>query len=137
MPGVLEILRRANDNLSSALVRLRPEHKHCSTLQPQDLSDLLSHVLAATECLRNLHSHSASTVGLEKAPIKKEAIEKEVAEEEAIEKAALAYRVHLENLKRFLPDLHVRLHAERARLETARTHLAAASAWAGARKEIL
>jgi len=136
MSGVLEILRRANDNLSSALVRLRPEHKHCSTLQPQDLSDLLSHVLEATECLRNLHSHSASRAGLEKAPIKKEAIEKEVAQE-AIEKEALAYRVHLESLKRFLPDLHVRLHAERARLETARTQLAAASAWAGARKEIL
>ena len=58
-------------------------------------------------------------------------------EKEALEKEALEYRGHLEKLKHFLPDLHVRLLAERARLETARAHAASASAWARLSKKTL
>jgi hypothetical protein len=121
-PDALEILRRVNDNLRSALARLRPERTHCSTLQPQDFSALLSHVLQASECLRNIHSHSVNTAWPPKNLIEKETLE---------------YRGHLENLKRSLPDLHLRMLAERARLETARSHLSATSAWAGARNKTL
>jgi hypothetical protein len=131
-PDTLEILRRVNGNLRSAIVRLRPERRHCSTLQPKDLSDLIGEVLQATECLRNVHVHSADSTDLEDELVEKEAIEKEAFANETLE-----YRRHLEDLKQFLPDLHVRLLAERARLESARAHLSAASAWAGARKETL
>lgn len=126
-PGALETLRRVNGNLRSAIGRLRPERRHCSTLQPQDLAELMSHVLQATECLRNIHPHSPGPTKLEDHLVEREVIEKEVLE----------YRRHLEDLKHFLPDLQVRLLAERARLETARAHLSAASAWAGARRETL
>ena len=124
--AALAILRRVNDSLRSTLVRLHPERKHCSTLQPRDFSELLSQVLQASECMRDIHVHSALTVRLEN-----------LVEKEALEKETLEYRNHLESLKLFLPDLHVRLLAERARLEKARAHLSAASAWAGARKVTL
>jgi hypothetical protein len=53
------------------------------------------------------------------------------------EKEALEYRSNLEKLKHFLPELHGSLLAERARLETAQTHVAAAAAWAQASKKTL
>jgi hypothetical protein len=52
----------------------------------------------------------------------------------ALEKEALEYRRNLEKLKHFLPDVQARLLAEKSRLETARTHVAAAAAWAKASK---
>jgi hypothetical protein len=118
MPSdALETLRRVNDNLRSALTRLRPERKHCSTVKPQDFSDILSQLLRAAECLRCLPAHS-------EAPVESE-------------KEALEYRSNLEKLKHFLPELHGSLLAERARLETAQTHVAAAAAWAQASKKTL
>lgn len=116
-PDALETLRQVNDNLRSALIRLRPERKHCSTIRPQDFSDLLSQLLRAAECLRNLSAHPEAAA--------------------ALEKEALEYRRNLETLKHFLPDLHGHLLAERSRLETARTHVAAAAAWARASKKTL
>lgn len=44
-PDALETLRQVNNNLGSALLRLRPEQRHCSTIRPQDFSDLLSEIL--------------------------------------------------------------------------------------------
>ncbi|MGA7685071.1 MAG: hypothetical protein WCC32_13425 [Terriglobales bacterium] len=129
-PEAVEVLRRVNLKFRSALLRLRPEHRHCSTLRPQDLSDVLSHVLEATDCLRNIDSRFAAEGSREDVRMTNEAAK-------IIEKEALEYRGHLENLKRFLPDLHLRLLAERARLETARAHLSAAASWAGASKKTL
>jgi hypothetical protein len=117
-PDALETLRQVNDNLRSALIRLRPEQKHCSTITPQDFSDLLSQLLRAAECLR----HAT-------APLPEGAM--------ALENESLEYRGNLEKLKHFLPDLHGRLLAEKSRLETARTHVAAATAWAQANKKTL
>jgi hypothetical protein len=111
----LETLQQANETLRSALVRLRPERKHCSSIKPQDFSDILSQLLRAAECLRRLPQPSPSGA--------------------AIEQETLKYRNNLKELKRFLPDLHGRLLAERSRLETARSHIAAAAAWAQARKK--
>ncbi|MGD0212150.1 MAG: hypothetical protein ABSB87_02885 [Terriglobales bacterium] len=109
----LKSLRLVNDNLRSALLRLRPERKHCSRIKPQDFSDILSQLLRAAECLR-LAADSEDAV--------------------ALEKEALEYRRNLEKLKHFLPDVQARLLAEKSRLETARTHVAAAAAWAKASK---
>ena len=116
-PDALETLRQVNDNLRSALIRLRPEQKHCSTIMPQDFSDLLSQVLRAAECLRRPLTQSEASI--------------------ALDKESLEYLNNLEKLKDFLPDLHGRLLAEKSRLETAQAHVAAAAAWARASKKTL
>ncbi len=120
-PDALAILRQINETLRSALVRLRPERKHCSSLKPQDFSGLLSQLLQAAECQRR--------------PEHFEAIMPEAAA--ALKKELLEYRNNLEKLKHFLPDLQVRLLAEKSRLESARTHLAAKAAWAKANQQTL
>jgi superfamily I DNA and/or RNA helicase len=116
-PAALETLRLVNDNLRSALIRLRPEQRLCSSIRPEDFSDLLSHVLRAAEYLRRPETQSEASV--------------------ALDKESLEYRSNLEKLKDFLPDLHGRLLAEKSRLETAQTHVAAAVAWAQASKKTL
>ena len=118
MPShALETLQQANEYLHTALIRLGPEQKHCSTIRPQDFFDIMSQLLRASECLHGLPPDSALASSLEKE--------------------ALAYRGNLEKLKNFLPDLHARLLAEKTRLETAQLHLAGAAAWAQASKKTL
>jgi hypothetical protein len=126
-PDALETLRQVNRNLRSALLRLRPERKHCSTIRSREFSDLRSQLRRAAECLRRLPVHSEPAAEIEAAGIEATEIERE----------SLEYRTNLAQLKQFLPDVHVRLLAEKSRLETARTHLAAAAAWARASKEML
>jgi hypothetical protein len=116
-PDALETLRQVNESLRSALARLRPERKHCSSLRPQDFSSLLAQLLQAAECLRLRPAHSEAAA--------------------ALEKEALEYRGNLEKLKHFLPDLQVRLLAEKSRLESAKSHLAAKAAWAKANQQTL
>jgi hypothetical protein len=116
-PDSLATLRLVNDNLRSALIRLRPEQKHCSAIRPQDFADMLGELVRAADCLRNLPANLKA--GSE--------LEKEISE----------YRGNLEKLKQLLPDLHGRLLAERARLQSVRAHVAAAAAWAGASKKTL
>jgi hypothetical protein len=116
-PEAFETLRQVNDNLHSALIRLHPEQKHCSTVRPQDFSDILSQLLRAAGCLRRLPAQPEAAA--------------------ALEKESLKYRSNLEKLKDLLPDLHGRLLAEKSRLETAQTHVAAAAAWARASKNTL
>jgi len=55
----------------------------------------------------------------------------------SLEKASQEYRINLEKLKQFLPSLHVRLLAEKSRLETLRNHTTAAVAWSRASKQTL
>jgi hypothetical protein len=116
-PDALETLRQVNDNLRSALLRLRPERKRCSTITPQDFSDILSQLLRAAECLRHPPTHSEAAA--------------------ALERESLEYRTNLERLKHSLPDVQVRLLAEKSRLETAKAHVAAAAAWARSRNKAL
>ena len=116
-PDALETLRQVNDRLRSALVRLRPEQRDCSTITARDLSDLLGEIVRAAECLRHASCHSEATL--------------------ALEEESLEYRCNLEKLDNFLPDLHARLLAERARLESAQSHVAAAVAWVRASKVTL
>ncbi|HKM85016.1 MAG TPA: hypothetical protein VJW96_02345 [Terriglobales bacterium] len=114
-PDALETLRQVNGNLRSALIRLRPERMHCSTIKAQDFSDILSQLRRAAECLRRLPSHSEAAT--------------------ALEQESLEYRSNLEKLRHFLPDVQGRLLAEKSRLETARNHLAAAASWDRASKK--
>ena len=116
-PDALETLRQVNASLRSALTRLRPEQKQCLTIKPQDFSDLRNEILRAAECLRRFSPLSKAVV--------------------ALEKESLEYRRNLEKLKHFLPDLHGRLLAEKSRLETAKSHVAAAAAWARANQKTL
>jgi hypothetical protein len=116
-PDAVKTLHQVNENLRFALLRLRPERKHCSTIKPQDFSDILSQLLRASDCLRRQPLQSSQS------------------ETAALQKESLEYRGNLEKLKHFLPDVHCRLLAEKSRLETARTHLTAASAWARANKK--
>ena len=115
-PDTLETLRQVNDFLRSARLGLRPERKSCLAIKPRDFYDILGQILRAAECLRHLpppHSEGAA----------------------AVERAMLEYRSNLEELKSFLPGLHVRLLGEKARLGTARAHVATAMDWAQARQK--
>jgi len=124
-------LRAVNDKLRSALQRLQPEQRRCSAIAPAEFPGLLAELLRGRECLRNLPAQTptGSFAGCEHMGA--------LNGVDALEKEAREYRSNLEGLKRFLPDLHARLLAEKARLENAQTHLAAASAWARASKRTL
>ena len=122
-------LRQVNDHLRSALERLRPEQTPCSAVTPDDFSCLLAQLLRAGECVGNLYARSAAI-----SPLDRSAHDQQAA---AVEQETREYRNNLEKLRSFLPDLHARLLAERARLENARNHVAAAAAWAHASKRTL
>ncbi len=113
-PDALETLRQVNDYLRSTLTGLRPEIRHCSTIKPQDFSDILRQLRRASECLQGLPPHSEDAA--------------------ALERESLEYRNNLQKLRRCLPDVQVRLLAEKSRLEAAQTHLAAAACWDRASK---
>jgi hypothetical protein len=116
MPSdALETLRQVNENLRSALLRLRPERGHCSAVTPRDFSDILSQLTRARECLRVPTTNSEIS--------------------EPLERESREYRSNLEKLKQFLPSLHVRLLAEKSRLETLRSHAMAAIAWSRASRQ--
>jgi hypothetical protein len=109
-PDRLETLHQVNDSLRSALIDLRPEQRHCSTITPEHFSDLLSEILRAAECLRRTPAQSETAA--------------------ALTQESLEYHTNLERLRDLLPELHGNLLAEKSRLETAQTHIAAAAAWA-------
>jgi len=116
-PDALETLRGVNENLRSALTRLRPERKSSSAVRRQDFSDLRCQLRRAAECLRRM-------------PLNADAAD-------AWEKESITYRGNLEELKRFLPDVQARLLAEKSRLEAARIHVTAAAAWGRASRHTL
>jgi len=142
----LAILREVNANLRAALLRLRPERKSCASIKRGELSALLAQLLRAADCLRQTPAHGQADADPEqascepehvRADIKKTDFEKRGFEKDAdldedadFEKEKSDYRRNLELLKQFLPGLHVRLLAEKARLEAARLQVSAAAAWA-------
>jgi len=115
--STIEVLRRVNGLLRSAVTRFQPERTRCSAIQAGDLSTLRSEIRHAGDCLRALPAAAA----------KDPALELETRE----------LRSNLESLKRALPGFHSRLLAEHARLAAARTHSVVASAWVQANKETL
>ncbi len=116
-PNTLQTLRQVNETLRSALHRLRPEHTHCSAIQPRDFADLLNDIVQAADCLQR-----------QPAPLDADP---------AIQQESLEYRSNLEKLQGFLPELHRNLLAEKSRLETAKAHVAAATTWARASSRTL
>jgi hypothetical protein len=102
-------LSEVNEDLHSWLVRLRPERSSCSSISREGFAAIISQLRRAAACLRGQRTNPAGP---------------------EFEQEARDYRANLERLLQFLPSLQVRLLAEKARLETARTHVASASAWA-------
>jgi len=111
----LSALRQVNDSLHAALVRMQPEQNLCSAITPQHFSDLISQIQRGSKCVSSLGADTA----------------------DATQKEAAAYRVHLEALQQFLPDLHGRLLAEKSRLEAARDQAAATTAWVRASQKTM
>jgi len=107
-----QTLRQVNKNLRSALHRLRPEQTHCSAIQPQEFAELLSEIVRAADCLQ-------------RRPVPANA-------DPALQQESLEYRINLEKLRVFLPELQRNLLAEKSRLEAAQAHVAAAATWARA-----
>jgi len=112
-----EVLRIANINLRAGLDRLLPEPNASAPLCPKDLSGLRIELVSAGRCLRSIPPRSAP--------------------DEELEKAISDYRSTVEKLAQILPRIHGRLLTEKARLEIARAHLAAAAAWAQASQNTL
>jgi hypothetical protein len=108
----LAILRRVNDHLRSALVRLRPEQRHCSAIKPQEISDLRGEIVRAADCVRRI------------------SLDPQAATE--LKNQSFEYRSNLEQLYQLLPDVQARLLVEKSRLESAQNHVAATAAWVGA-----
>jgi hypothetical protein len=106
--STLATLQQVNENLSSSLLRFRSEQKNCSSFTPQDFASLLSEILRGAKCLPPPTFETS----------------------EAMRRAIGEYRLSLEKLRDFLPELHSNLLTEKSRLETAQAHIAAASAWA-------
>jgi hypothetical protein len=105
-------LRCANGNLRAGLARLLPGPNASAPLDARDLSNLLSLLLRAADCLRGIPPNAVPDANLKK----------EIS----------AYRSTVEQLAQILPSIHGRLLTEKARLEIARAHVAATTAWAQA-----
>lgn len=99
------------------MIQFCPERKLTSAFRPEDLSDILTDLQGAADCLRNPPANAQMGA--------------------AFEQESLHYREHLERLKHFLPGIHLRLLAEKLRLENARIHLATADAWVQSRRKML
>ncbi|HUB03244.1 MAG TPA: hypothetical protein VL983_11175 [Terriglobales bacterium] len=125
MPPALLILRQVNQSVRNALLRFRPEIHHCSTIRSGEFSSLLAQLLRAKECLRSLEAKFSS--GRDVMDENATALTNEMQE----------YHANLNRLKHLLPDMQLRLLAEKARLQAAQSHVVAASAWAGTSKKTL
>ena len=112
----LAILRAVNKHLRLVLIRLRPEQQHCSSIKPEDFSDLRSEIQRAASCVQGV------SLAFQAPELRSESLE---------------YRRNLEQVKQLLPDLQIRLLAEKSRLEGEKEHVAAAAAWAGASATVL
>jgi hypothetical protein len=122
MAAPLATLRQINQNVRSALVRFQPETQRCSAIAPRELSDLLAELIRARQCLET-----------GKRPMAAETLD--YRNEFAAQ--VREYRINLEKLKHILPDFQSRLLTEKARLQKAQLHAAAAAAWAGASEKTL
>ena len=109
MPELLDRLNRANEHLARVLGLLTEAPAAGVPLTPEHLSNMLIELLSIGERLQRRHAEH----------------------DPELANAIRVYRQHLERLRACLPCLHAQLLTERARLEAERSHLEAASAWAG------
>jgi len=120
MPGAaIEGLQVVNQRLRARLARLPGKHRQNrpAVIVPTEFTDLRVDLLQANNCLRSL-----PTV----APPNAE-VENEISE----------YRRNVRQLEIILPSVQARLLIEKARLQTARAHVARAAAWAQGSKKTL
>ncbi len=111
MTDLLQRLKVANQNLSQLIQLLLPSDSPREPIGPDHLAVVLTQILRVHECLQtgNLPGHDAE-----------------------LSAALRQYRSHMERLRELLPSLHASLLTQRARLESERSHLEAATAWTGA-----
>jgi hypothetical protein len=110
-------LRLANARLRATLSLWQIQPNYAAVVRPQILVELLGELCNATEWLRGVPADWSRDAELER----------EIVE----------YRTNVEQLSQILPAMHESLLAQKARLETARTHLAKAAAWIDADKQTL
>lgn len=111
-----ESLQTVNRHLGARLSRLSGELNLPTVIVPTEFADLLAELQRATHCLRGL------SIG--------------ASDSETVSEIS-QYRSNVEQLGKVLPSLQGRLLVEKARLETARTHVAKAAAWAQGSKKTL
>jgi hypothetical protein len=112
-----ESLRRINRKLRSVLSDWQLKPATASAFTPTVFTDLLAELHNAAELLRGIPTHA-----LPDSPLQEE---------------IAAYYRNVQELEKNLPAMQGRLLVEKARLESARSHLRAAAAWAEARKKTL
>ncbi len=110
MTELLQRLNHANQTLGKVLTLLTAGGSGQVAITPKHLAGMLTEMLEVGERLKDRSAR-------ENDP--------EVA------RAVRDYRGHLEHLRTLMPSLHAQLLTERVRLEAERSHLEAASAWAG------
>ncbi|MGO9648756.1 MAG: hypothetical protein ACLPOO_11940 [Terriglobales bacterium] len=118
MPSAtIESLRAVNHSLRARLARLTGEPNRPAVIGLTELTDLRAELLRATGCLRSLQA----------AAIPNAEMADDISE----------YRSHVHQFGKILPSVQARLLIEKARLDTARAHVAKAAAWAQGSKEML
>lgn len=110
-------LQVINARLRAVLADWQTTSGEPASLKTPVLADLLEDLRRAAEWLRAIPPNSPPD----------DELAREISE----------YRNHVQQLQQFLPAIQARMLAEKARLESARSHLAAAAAWADGRKKIL
>lgn len=112
-----ESLRLINGKLRAVLSGWESEPAESGAVTPQVFTGLLAELQRAAKLLRGIPPNAAPDPQLE---------------EEIVD-----YRRNVQRLEKTLPAIQERLLTEKARLESARAHLAAAAAWVDARKKTL
>jgi len=115
-PTTLQALRRTNIRVRELVTRLQPDEGQ-PLANCQDFEELQRELTRAAELLRRVSPESMRDL--------------EMAKEVAV------CRSSLEELHQQLPKIQGRLLAEKARLESERSHLGAAAAWADASRRTL
>jgi hypothetical protein len=115
-PTAIGPLRLANRRVRELMARLGPPAGGPAAVH-QDLEELLHELTRAAEWLRGVSPDS----------MREGELAKEVSD----------YRSSMERLQQMLPKIQGRLLAEKARLESERSHLGAAENWAKTSKNTL
>jgi hypothetical protein len=108
-----ESLRTTNLNLRAELVRLGMDPSGVSAAV--DLPGLLAEISRTADVLRS--------------------IPPDVVADATFQQELREYRGNLEQLRKILPSVHVRLQVEKTRLETALEHVQTAATWAHASED--
>ena len=112
-----ENLRLINGKLRAVLSAWQPDPSQTGAFTPTVFIELLAELRRAAELL----------VGIPQPSTPDRLLEEELAD----------YHCQVKQLEKILPAIQGRLLSEKARLESARAHLSAASAWADGRKKTL